>query len=166
MDDLLLAHLRSHRIFAALSDIEAETLASAGKVLALRPEQELFRAGDRADGFYIVLNGALDVLVEERTLARIDAGEVVGEMGLVTAHTRSATVRAIAPVRVWHLDGRGFEALLRAGDPMATGILLGVARDLGRRFRDVVNEAARLVPDVAKSPGGPELLDRLHWGDL
>ena len=165
MDDLL-ARLRAHRIFAALSDADGEALASKGKPLDLQNGEDLFSAGDRADGFYIVLKGALDVLVEGRSLARIDSDQMVGEMGLVTAHTRSATVRAIGPAQVWHLDGAGFEGLLSAGDPLATGILLAVARDLGHRFRDVVHEAARLVPDVANSPGGPELLDRLHWGEL
>ena len=58
------------------------------------------------------------------------------------------------------------EALLQSGDPMATGILLGIARDMGRRFRDAVLDAAKLVPRVSATPGGPELIDQLQWGEM
>ena len=161
-----MAHLKGHRIFSALSPLEQETLANAGMVLYLQKGAILFAEGERADGFYVLLEGSLDVVVDDRVLASIPAGEVVGEMGLVTADRRSATVRAASNGSVWHLGGRGFEGLLQAGDPMATGILLGIARDLGRRFRDVVTEAAQLVPNVAMRQGGPELLQRLQWGEM
>jgi len=161
-----LAQLQSHRIFASLSPIEAETLATAGEVLYLQDGALLFDAGDRADGFYVVLGGILEVRVEGKTLASIGAGEVVGEMGLVTADRRSAAVVTVAEGSVWHLGGAGFEALLQSGDPMATGILLGIARDMSRRFREVVDEAAELVPRVTALPGGPALIERMNWGEM
>ena len=161
-----LAQLMSHRIFASLNPIEAETLATAGEMLYLQDGALLFDAGDRADGFYVVLEGILEVRVEGKTLASLGAGEVVGEMGLVTADRRSAAVVAVAEGSVWHLGSAGFEALLQSGDPMATGILLGIARDMGRRFRDAVLDAAKLVPRVAATPGGPELIDQLQWGEM
>jgi CRP-like cAMP-binding protein len=166
VDAKLMAHLKGHRIFAALSPMEQETLANAGMVLYLQAGATLFSEGERADGFYVLLEGALDVVVDDKVLATIPAGEVVGEMGLVTADRRSATIRVSSAGSVWHLGGRAFEGLLQAGDPMATGILLGIARDLGRRFRDVVNEAAHLVPNVAMRKGGAELLERLQWGEM
>ena len=166
MDVAPLAQLKSHRIFASLDPVEAETLANAGELLYLQDGAMLFDAGDRADGFYVVLEGILEVRVEDKTLARIVAGEVVGEMGLVTADRRSAAVVAAAEGSVWHLSGAGFEALLQAGDPMAAGILLGIARDMGRRFRNAMIDAAELVPSVAARPGGAELIDRLQWGEM
>ncbi len=162
----LLATLRGHAIFDALSAIEADTLAGAGSLLYLQDGAELFASGDQPDGFYVLLEGALKVQVDDHAVAQIGVGEVVGEMGLVTADRRTATVRAIGAGIVWHLDGRGFEALLSSGDPMATGILLGIARDLCRRFRAVVDEAADRVPTVAQLPGGPKLLDSLQWADF
>ncbi len=165
-DASLMATLRGHAIFDALDAIEAETLAGAGSLLYLQGGAELFAAGDPPDGFYVVLEGALQVEVEGQRVAQIGFGEAVGEMGLVTADRRSATVRAIAGGVVWHLGGRGFEALLSAGDPIATGILLGIARDLCRRFRAVVDEAAELVPSVAQVPGGLDLVDSLQWADF
>ena len=94
-------------------------------------------------------------------LASLGVGETVGEMGLVMAGPRSATVAAEVDARVWHLSGAVFEDLLQQGDPIGSSILRGVGRDMCHRFRKVVEEGERITIELK---GGDRLdLEALGW---
>ncbi len=60
--------------------------------------QTLFRAGDKADAMYVVLEGSLFVMGEDQdgefVIDQLGANTLVGEMALMTEQTRTATVRA------------------------------------------------------------------------
>lgn len=60
----------------------------------------IFRQGDKGDVAYVIESGAVDILVKrdgvERTLARRQTGEIVGEMAIVNNSPRIATARAAA----------------------------------------------------------------------
>src|SRR6266446_2112643 len=61
----------------------------------------LFERNEPSDGFYIVLAGGLGVIAAESVglegpLPRIEAGETVGEIGMLTGRPRSATVVALS----------------------------------------------------------------------
>ena len=63
--------------------------------------QILLRENEVADSLYIVISGCLGVVVRSNDghdvlVARIPAGETVGEMGLLDGGIRSATVRRCA----------------------------------------------------------------------
>lgn len=157
--------LRGTRIFKGLSDADATTLFDAGTVRTLMSGTTLLRAGDKADGFYIVVSGRFHVLSAEHgaAIGEIGQGESIGEMGLVTLDPRSADVVAVEEATVWHLAGKGFEALLEFGDPLASAILLGISKDTCRRFREAILDGAAMVPKVARYPEGVELLEELGW---
>ena len=62
--------------------------------------QILFRENEAADSLYFVISGCLGVIVRDSTgpdvlIARIEAGETVGEMGFLDGGVRSATVEAL-----------------------------------------------------------------------
>ena len=54
----------------------------------------LFRAGDPTDALYVVQSGRLDVVMEGDVVRELGAGDVVGELGVLTGAPRSAGVRA------------------------------------------------------------------------
>lgn len=60
--------------------------------------QTLFRAGDRADAMYVVLEGSLFVMGDdadgEYVIDQLGPNTLVGEMALMTGQKRTATVRA------------------------------------------------------------------------
>ena len=80
--------------------------------------------GDEPDRFYIVADGAVDV-VQHRVegtdvpLATLHRGEVFGEIGILEEARRTADVRARTNVEVLALDWRDFKDLLDASDPTA-----------------------------------------------
>jgi CRP-like cAMP-binding protein/Zn-dependent protease len=88
----------------------------------LQPEEfpagaDVIRQGDPGDRFYLVRQGRVEVLLRgadgaERVLNEMGPGDYFGEMALLSDAPRSATVRAITPVRLWSLDKASFHELL------------------------------------------------------
>jgi CRP-like cAMP-binding protein len=78
---------------------------------------DVIRQGDPGDRFYLVRQGRVEVLLRgadgaERVLNEMGPGDYFGEMALLSDAPRSATVRAITPVRLWSLDQASFHELL------------------------------------------------------
>src|SRR3974390_3030862 len=91
-----LALLESSPIFRGLDAPTLAAISAQLEWLSLPGGATLFEAGERSDAMYVVIAGCLGVCAggaTPRLVARIPAGETVGEMGLVSGHARSATVR-------------------------------------------------------------------------
>jgi CRP-like cAMP-binding protein len=154
--------LLAHAFFCELSPTESKALFSAGKVRPLAAGRTLFEKDSPEDGLFFVLSGVLEVYTEKTPknldpLAHIQAGEVLGEMGLLSRQPRTATVLARTDALLWHLSKEVFEGLLERGDPLASGLLKGMSEDLCRRFRSVVYEGASLLGELA-----PQGARRIH----
>jgi ATP-binding cassette subfamily B protein len=85
----------------------------------LAPDQTIFRAGDRADSFYVIERGQVDVLIagpagEERRVGTLRDGEYFGEIALLEDVPRTATVRARTQTSVLAIDRSQFMALLES----------------------------------------------------
>jgi CRP-like cAMP-binding protein len=62
---------------------------------------------------FVVIDGTLEVSRDgEGNLAEVGAGQVVGEIALLSNQPRSATVSAGSPVRVLRIGGGDFVELL------------------------------------------------------
>ncbi len=80
--------------------------------------QPIVRQGERAESFYVVRRGTLEIVEEnpktgnERVLRILGRGEAFGELGLLEAAPRTATVRALEESQVYEIDKGAFERLL------------------------------------------------------
>ena len=54
----------------------------------------LFRAGDAADAVFVLRAGRLEVVLDDEVVRELGPGSVVGELALLTAGPRSASIRA------------------------------------------------------------------------
>jgi MFS family permease len=70
----------------------------------------VFDAGDTGDGFYIVADGAVQVLDHERLVRTMSAGSGFGEIALLGNTTRTMTVRAIGTVELGVVSSAAFLA--------------------------------------------------------
>ena len=102
-------------------DIPVDVLEDlAGRVTLKRYStgQPVVRQGDLADAFYVVRDGTLAVIEEDRTtgterkLRTLGRGESFGELGLIDAAPRAVTVRALEKVEVFEVDKGTFDRLL------------------------------------------------------
>ena len=106
--------------------------------------------GDRATEWWIVIDGLADVTARGRYVATIGPGETIGELALLDAEPRNATVIAATDMVVQVVNGEGFVDALLSSPKLAVGML----RQLAVRLRGANDRSAgsRGPTDPAASP--------------
>ena len=103
-----IALLRSLPLFAELPAPAIEGLAAALTPVHLTAGTVLMRQGDPGDAYYAVASGELDAAQDGHFLRRCGRGEGVGEIALLRAIPRTATVTAQTAATVYRLDPEVF----------------------------------------------------------
>ncbi len=117
--------------------------------MTLRADTVLFRENAPGDCLYMVQDGELEVVKalgtdHERVLALCGAGDVIGEMSLVTPGVRrSASVRVCRTASLLAITRSDFESLMERFPRLA----LEVIRILSARLRDSDNATIRELSD-------------------
>lgn len=113
---------------------------------------DFIHAGEPAETLYYLVEGSVAALIEdedhrELTLAHINAGEFIGEMGLfLPQKTRSVVVRTRTKCRVAEISYRRLEQVLeRELRDLALPILYAIGRQLSMRLQ----RTSRKVGDLA-----------------
>lgn len=99
-----IALLRSLPLFAELPAPALEGLAAALEPVSLAAADVLIRQGDPADAYYAIASGELEAVQDGHPLGRFGRGEGVGEIALLHAVPRTATVLACTAATVYRLD--------------------------------------------------------------
>jgi NTE family protein len=103
-----------------LNQVDRGTLAAMASEFewfSLPGGRVLFRQNDRDDSLYIVLSGRLGAFIrnehdEESLIRQMVSGETVGEMAMLSAEPRSATVIALRDAELVRLSKSSFEKLV------------------------------------------------------
>jgi MFS family permease len=103
-----IALLRSLPLFAELPAPAIEGLAAALTPVHLAAGTILIRQGEPGDAYYAIAAGELDVLQDGHFLRRCGRGEGIGEIALLRAIPRTATVVAHSAATVYQLDRQLF----------------------------------------------------------
>lgn len=153
--------LRGIGLFGALNDEALEHLASTLEVVTPSAGEYLFREGDEAREFFVVIDGEMEVLKKSRRgldarVALLGGGDWFGEMSVLDIQPRSAAVRALAPSRTLRIKASDLDALYRRDIKSYTLIVLNIARELSRRLRvadGILAEFVVSVDDLVGRPG-------------
>lgn len=165
------AALKGMALCRALSGAEIESLAEIAETQEVAAGKDLFREGDPGEGLFLVVAGEIEVVKRgprgERSLARLGAGAILGEISLLTNEVRSATGRALVATRVLRLPVQRFRALLESGSSAALKMVAAIAEVLARRLATmntmVLELADKVDPAGAKVPAlKDEELAELH----
>ena len=103
--------LRRLGTFAEATDRELRRIADAGRVVAVPQDWSMIWERTPADKAYVVLAGDLDVRRKGEVVARLGAGDVVGEVAIVENRLRNATVVAATRLEVLHFTKDAVETL-------------------------------------------------------
>lgn len=90
-------------IFSNLSEAEAKRLAAFASETSIAEGQILMKEGDYSTELIAIEEGTADVLRDGKTIASLEAGALIGEMGLLSREPRNADVVATSPMRVLKL---------------------------------------------------------------
>jgi predicted acylesterase/phospholipase RssA/CRP-like cAMP-binding protein len=99
-----------------MDDAMAQEFSAHLEIITLPQDEVLFHQGDPGDRMYVVVSGALAVLLAdgkglERRIDVLDTGESVGEIALFTGQKRSATVRALTDANLISLSKDGLNQI-------------------------------------------------------
>ena len=137
----LIDHLTAVPLFSRCSARELRIVARHVEPVRLPGGSVLFREGDTGDAFFIVLDGRAEVRKgrSDRKVNTLTTGAYFGEMALLDAAPRSATVVAATDLELAVLGARIFRTLLRELPTVSERLLAALAAELreSRRTQDV-----------------------------
>jgi CRP-like cAMP-binding protein/predicted MFS family arabinose efflux permease len=130
-------------IFAAASQPMLERLARGATEVVLEPGATVIRQGDPADALYVIVEGRVEVTNravrgrKDRHIRFMHAPSYVGEIGLLQAVARTATVTAVEPCTLWRIDGDSFlEAVTQT--QLTSSFMTGMSTRLRRTHHSPV----------------------------
>ena len=133
--------IRQVPIFADLKPEDLEELASVVEERRIDQNKDVFREGDPGDAVYLIVKGSVRVFVggegtdrPERTLSELGPGACIGEMAVLDASPRSATVRALERTRTLRVPGEGFKRVMSERPEMSQAIVA----ELVKRMRGMM----------------------------
>jgi CRP-like cAMP-binding protein len=106
----IVAALKDNSIFSALDPEELEFLAGAATTEQMEPGHVVFRLGERARHFYLILSGEIAIeipAIEGPTLflQHLKPGQVLGWSWLIPPYQWSFMARTEQPAEVIRFDG-------------------------------------------------------------
>ena len=154
-------------IFTHLDSTEKKELESVLQSRTYEKGSHLMKFGDTGDEMMFIVSGIVKVSLindegKEFVLTRLDAGEMLGELALITGATRTADVIAVEDTVVFVLSKSDFlnHASKYAG--MALALLKALARRLSYSTQksgelallDVYHRLAKVLIDMAEEGEG------------
>ena len=128
--DAYLERLGALPMFSGCSKQELRDVARIVDELSVESGRVLMSQGDAGQEAFVIEEGTADVVRDGQLLATVGPGSYVGELALIDAGPRSATVTATSPMRVLVIGTREFSTLLDEVPGLARRVLVSTARRL------------------------------------
>lgn len=113
---LLSTTMATHPLFHPFEAKERRHLMEMFKSKSFNAGDVLLKEGQRGDGLYLLLTGTLEVTKrkdgEPIVIAELDAGDMFGEMSLLTNRPTVATITAVTECLVLRLSKSNFDELI------------------------------------------------------
>lgn len=143
--------LRRHPLMKPLSEDQLLSFARAGELEVYEQGELIVTEGTLGDAIYLVLSGRTSVRKKkagERELAELIEGEFFGEMSLVEATSRSATVVATERTEVFRIPNQELHRLADEDPQCMNRVLVVFIKTLSNRLRRM-NETLATVAQLS-----------------
>ena len=129
------AFLTELPLFSNLKEAFIDAMSQAGMFITVKKGQFLFLQSDPADKFYILVTGAVSILLEcvdgrEMVINEMRSGDFFGELGILTGKTRSTSAVAHKNSDLLVFPKQAFLSILESEPLFARRILDTVAQRL------------------------------------
>lgn len=163
----LVESLQKAPIFSAIAHAHLHALARACQVISLAPGERLFEQNETGDAAYLILEGTLDIEVATETgpsiVAKVGAGELVGEIAAFSDRKRNAAVLSLAGAQLLRIGREAIFDLMQSDPSCAMNVIaeLGGRLDRSNNSVAVMSQAAQAL---AKGEFEPGMLSALRHG--
>jgi CRP-like cAMP-binding protein len=123
-------------LFSDLDRRELQSLASSFKEREFKAGETITVEGSGGVGFFIIDDGEAKVTLRDEEIARLGPGDYVGELALIDAGTRTATVTAESDMRCYGLTSWEFRPLVESNSQIAWKLLQSLTKQLRTARQD------------------------------
>ena len=145
-DKLVRPELPSLGIVAEMDPEDRALLGGYGEFMPAQPGQKLISAGDSQDNLYFVISGLLHVTISvdgrQKLVARVEAGETLGEINVFDPGKASATVTAQEFSQIWKANRNDIDQFVKAYPAAGASLLDGIVTVMCRRIRNMNEKLA------------------------
>src|SRR5688572_6969034 len=126
--------LKSIDLFSKIPGDDLAQVAQISSEESREQGEEIFAEGESGDALYLVLDGKVRVHKQDRVIAELGERECFGEMAILDASPRSATVTAVSDTSLLKIAREDFQEIMSEKPEIAMGII----KVLTRRLRDAI----------------------------
>jgi CRP-like cAMP-binding protein len=119
--------LRKVPLFEGISNADLQRIAESAKERRFEAGTPIVSAGEPGSGFYLIIDGRVEVKRGDRTIATLGPGNYFGELALIRETPRTATVVAKDPTTCLALTRWDFKGIVVANPSIAIRLLETVA---------------------------------------
>lgn len=124
-----------------LNDRDVEWMLNNGSKLELETGDRLVNKGESIDSIYIVLSGQLAVCANnDETVAKLEAGEIVGEMSFLESRPPSVSVIVTQPTVVYQISREIINHRLANNPEFKSNFYYALALFLSNRLRKTTDQ--------------------------
>lgn len=103
-------------LFSGLSQKQLKSIGKSGAERKFEPGHVIVKEGETGVGFYLILDGKVEVRKKKKVLSTLSTNDFFGEMGLIDDQPRSADVVALSPTTTFCLSVWSFTGIV-VGNP-------------------------------------------------
>jgi CRP-like cAMP-binding protein len=122
--------LRGSSIFSGASAEDLKDVVSKSVERSYEPARVIIKQGDFGIGFYLILEGRVNITRNGKRIAALEKGNFFGEMSLLGKVPRSADVIALEPTRCLVLSDFNFWGIISTHPKIARGLITELAHRL------------------------------------
>lgn len=171
--------LRTVPMFARLEDQDLEKIAAAAVVRSFPKSSVVITEGDTSTSLYLILSGEVKVFVSDEDgkaniLNQYGAGDYFGELSLIDAEPRSASVATLTACKMSIVSRDFLFDYVSSRPSVAIALLQGMAQRLryttdhakNLALMDVYGRIARVLLNEAREEGGKSITPVLTQKDI
>ena len=129
-----------------MTRLQVHRILKTGEIMRIEAGKHLFDKGDVADRMYVVISGVFDAVLlspdaggkddaeDSMRFNRLNVGDVIGEMGMLTSGTRSVSVVAAASGEVLALSREHLEHIRRLNPRTASRFFANLSAILTQKL--------------------------------
>lgn len=124
--------LKGVDLFETIAGEELSSIARITDQIDIAAHDLVFKEGDEGDAMYLIVGGKVKVHSGEQIFAELGERQVFGEMSILDAEPRSASITALTELTLLKIARDDFTEILAEKPEIAQGIL----KVLTRRLRE------------------------------